>query len=170
VIVDEHLNPAGHPEIFVCGDLAHVTQNGKQVPGVAQPAMQMGDYAARRIRRLLAGARSSKQDQGFRYFDKGDMATIGRKAAIAKVEWPFKAHLGGFPAWVAWLGVHIFFLIGFRNRFSVFRQWAYTYLFYQDGVRLITGSQELPGWEHTDSVHPVGETTEPIRETAATGR
>jgi NADH dehydrogenase len=164
VIVDQHLNPAGHPEIFVCGDLAHVTQDGKQVPGVAQPAMQMGDYAAKRIMQQLPGGSVSKKDKGFHYFDKGDMATIGRKAAVAKVEWPFKAHLGGFPAWVMWLAVHIFFLIGFRNRFSVFRQWAYTYLFFQDGVRLITGSQDLPGWKYSDGMYG-HQTTRPIDET-----
>jgi len=170
VMVDQHLNPAGHPEIFVLGDLAHFVQDGHQVPGVAQPAMQMGDYAARRIRRLLTGTPSPKQDRGFRYFDKGDMATIGRKAAVAKVEWPFKAHMSGFPAWVMWLAVHIFFLIGFRNRLSVFRQWAYTYLSFNDGVRLITGSQDLPGWGYTDSVHPVNETTEPIKDEIAKPR
>jgi len=162
VLVDQHLNPAGHPEIFICGDLAHFEQDGKQVPGVAQPAMQMGDYVARRIRRMLTGARAQGQDRGFRYFDKGDMATIGRKAAVAKVEWPFKAHMSGFPAWVMWLAVHIFFLIGFRNRLSVFRQWAYTYLSFNDGVRLITGSQDLPGWGYTDATHPANETTEPL--------
>jgi NADH dehydrogenase len=166
VMVDEHLNPAGHPEIFVCGDLAHATQDGKQVPGVAQPAMQMGDYAAKRIAQQLPGASPAKKDKGFRYFDKGDMATIGRAAAVAKVEWPFKAHLGGFPAWVMWLAVHIFFLIGFRNRFSVFRQWAYTYLFFNDGVRLITGSQDLPGWGYSDGLFNGHETTRPIDETA----
>ena len=150
VLVDEHLNPQGHPEIFICGDLAHVEQDGRQVPGVAQPAMQMGTYAAKRIARLLAAERGSGRtgkDAGFRYFDKGDMATIGRSAAVAKIEWPFKAHWSGFPAWVTWLVVHIFFLIGFRNRLSVFRQWAWTYLTFNDGARLITGSQELPGWE-----------------------
>jgi len=143
VMVDEHLNPAGLKNVFVCGDLAHFEQNGKQVPGVAQPAMQMGDYAAKRIAQTLAGKVSAK---GFRYFDKGDMATIGRAAAVAKIEWPFKGHWSGFAAWVVWLTVHIFFLIGFRNRFSVFRQWAITYLTFQDGARLITGSQALPGW------------------------
>jgi NADH dehydrogenase len=167
VLVDHHLNPAGHPEIFVCGDLAHVEQDGKQVPGVAQPAMQMGAYAAQRINLLLRGAIPPKKDKPFHYFDKGDMATIGRKAAVAKVEWPFKAHLGGFPAWVMWLGVHIFFLIGFRNRFSVFRQWAYTYLFFQDGVRLITGSQDLPGWGYTDGIFEGHETTRPVDEAVA---
>ena len=166
VVVDQHLNPAGHPEIFICGDLAHVTQDGKQVPGVAQPAMQMGDYAAKRIVQHLPGSNPPKKDKGFRYFDKGDMATIGRKAAVAKVEWPFKAHMDGFPAWVMWLAVHIFFLIGFRNRFSVFRQWAYTYLFFQDGVRLITGSQDLPGWTYSDGMHG-HETTMPIDEAIA---
>ncbi len=166
VMVDQHLNPAGHTEIFVCGDLAHVEENGKQVPGVAQPAMQMGDYAAKRIMQRLPGASMPRKDKGFHYFDKGDMATIGRKAAVAKVEWPFKAHMGGFPAWVMWLAVHIFFLIGFRNRFSVFRQWAYTYLFFQDGVRLITGSQDLPGWSHTDGMFG-HQTTRPIDEAVA---
>jgi NADH dehydrogenase len=84
--------------------------------------------------------------KGFHYFDKGDMATIGRKAAVANIVWPFKAHWSGFMAWLAWLMVHIFFLIGFRNRLGVFRQWAWTYLTLQDGARLITGSQDLPGW------------------------
>ncbi len=144
VLVDGYLHPPGHPEIFVLGDLAHFEQDGKQVPGVAQPAMQMGDYAARRISLLLQG-KADKQ-KPFRYFDKGDMATIGRKAAVARISWPFHAHWSGFMAWLTWLVVHIFFLIGFRNRFSVFRQWAYTYMSFQDGVRLIVGSQDLPGW------------------------
>ena len=144
VLVDDHLHPAGHSDIFVLGDLAHFEQDGKQVPGVAQPAMQMGDYAAKRIGLLLEG-KGDKQ-KPFRYFDKGDMATIGRKAAVARIAWPFHAHWSGFMAWLTWLVVHIFFLIGFRNRWGVFRQWAYTYLRFQDGVRLIVGSQDLPGW------------------------
>jgi NADH dehydrogenase len=152
VLVDEHLNPKGHPEIFICGDLAHVEQDGKQVPGVAQPAMQMGAYAAKRIG-MLVGREAGSEGcdlKGFRYFDKGDMATIGRKAAVAKIVWPFKAHWSGFMAWLAWLMVHIFFLIGFRNRLGVFSQWAWTYLTLQDGARLITGSQELPGWKEKE--------------------
>ena len=149
VMVDEHLNPKGHPEIFVIGDLAHFEQDGKQVPGVAQPAMQMGIYAAKRIGCLVGHEAGSEgcDTKGFRYFDKGDMATIGRKAAVAKIVWPFKAHWSGFMAWLAWLIVHIYFLIGFRNRLGVFRQWAWTYLTLQDGARLITGSQDLPGWK-----------------------
>lgn len=164
VFVDGYLNPPGHPEIFICGDLAHFEQDGKQVPGVAQPAMQMGRYAAKRIGRLVAvglGSDGSGRDEQFRYFDKGDMATIGRKAAVADIKWPFKGHWSGFPAWATWLVVHIFFLIGFRNRLSVFRQWAWTYLTFSDGARLITGSQELPGWNVEDD--PNGHlTTKPL--------
>jgi NADH dehydrogenase len=158
VFVDSHLNPPGHQEIFICGDLAHVEENGRQVPGVAQPAMQMGRYAAKRIGRLIAasfGSDGSGKDEPFHYFDKGDMATIGRKAAVANIQWPFKGHWSGFPAWVTWLVVHIFFLIGFRNRLAVFRQWAWTYLTFTDGVRLITGSQELPGWNAGDDSRAV---------------
>lgn len=150
VFVDKYLNPPGHPEIFICGDLAHVEEDGKQIPGVAQPAMQMGEYAGKRIARLVAaelGSDGTGKNEPFHYFDKGDMATIGRKAAIANIQWPFKAHWSGFPAWMIWLVIHIFFLIGFRNRLTVFRQWAWTYLTFKDGARLITGSQELPGWK-----------------------
>jgi NADH dehydrogenase len=146
VQVDEHLNPPSHPEIFVIGDLAHVEENGRQIPGVAQPAMQMGAYAAKRIGLLVKDPAAAAQQKPFHYFDKGDMATIGRKAAVARIVWPFHAHWSGFMAWLTWLLVHIFFLIGFRNRWSVFRQWAYTYIRLQDGVRLIVGSQNLPGW------------------------
>jgi NADH:ubiquinone reductase (H+-translocating) len=164
VFVDGFLNPPGHPEIFICGDLAHFEQDGKQVPGVAQPAMQMGRYAAKRIGYLTAkglGSDGSGKDEQFRYFDKGDMATIGRKAAVANIQWPFKGHWSGFPAWMTWLVVHIFFLIGFRNRLAVFRQWAWTYLTFRDGARLITGSQDLPGWKVKDD--PTGDlTTKPL--------
>ncbi len=160
VIVDQFLNPKDHPEIFICGDLAHAMQDGKQVPGVAQPAMQMGTFAAKRIGQLIGESRGG-QNKGFHYFDKGDMATIGRSAAVANIQWPFKAHWSGFPAWTTWLVVHIFFLIGFQNRFFVFLSWASTYIGRKDGVRLITGSQELPGWGHTDD--PVGHlTTRPL--------
>jgi NADH:quinone reductase (non-electrogenic) len=148
VLVDEHLNPAGHPEIFVCGDLAHVEEKGRQIPGVAQPAMQMGDHVARMIGEDLDG----KPRTRFHYFDKGDMATIGRLAAVAKVEWPFKAHWGGFPAWLTWLVVHIYFLIGFRNRIAVLFEWGWTYFTFTHGARLITGSQNLPGWTEQQGV------------------
>ena len=143
VLVDEYLHPAGLPNVFVLGDLAHFEQDGHQVPGVAQPAMQMGDHLARMIAADLKG----KARPAFRYFDKGDMASIGRMSAVAKVEWPFKAHMSGFPAWVTWLVVHIFFLIGFRNRISVFAAWIWTYFTFTRGARLITGDQRLPGWQ-----------------------
>lgn len=151
VQVDEYLNPAGHPEVFVCGDLAHFEQNGKQVPGVAQPAIQMGNHVAQMIAQDMAG----KPRKPFHYFDKGDMATIGRLAAVAKIEWPFKAHWSGFPAWVTWLVVHIYFLIGFRNRITVFLEWAYTYFTFTRGARLITGDQTLPGWAEQEGIAPM---------------
>lgn len=143
VIVDDRLNPPGLPEVFILGDLAHFEQDGHQVPGVAQPAMQMGDH----VGKMIAADLKSLRRPAFRYFDKGDMATIGRMAAVAKVEWPFKAHMSGFPAWVTWLTVHIFFLIGFRNRLSVFAAWIWTYFTFTRGARLITGDQTLPGWQ-----------------------
>lgn len=142
VMVDSFLNPPGLPNVFIAGDLAHVEQDGHQVPGVAQPAMQMGTYAARAIAASLQGKRRPK----FRYFDKGDMATIGRMSAVARVQWPFKAHMSGFPAWITWIAVHIFFLIGFRNRLAVLATWVWTYFTFSRGARLITGDQRLPGW------------------------
>ena len=142
VLVDDQLNPAGLSNVFVLGDLAHFEQNGHQVPGVAQPAMQMGDH----VGKMIAADLVRKPRPPFRYFDKGDMATIGRLAAIAKVEWPFKAHLSGFPAWVTWAVVHIFFLIGFRNRLRVAASWFWTYVTFSRGARLITGDTKLPGW------------------------
>ena len=142
VLVDDRLNPPRLPEVFVLGDLAHFEQDGHQVPGVAQPAMQMGDHVAKMIAADLAGT----SRPAFRYFDKGDMATIGRMSAVAKVEWPFRAHMSGFPAWFIWVTVHIFFLIGFRNRLSVLASWIWNYLTFTRGARLITGSQDLPGW------------------------
>ena len=112
--------------------------------------MQMGSFAAKRIGQLIGATSVHGKQKGFHYFDKGDMATIGRSAAVANIQWPFKAHWSGFPAWVSWLAVHIFFLIGFQNRFLVFFSWARTYIGQKDGVRLITGSQELPGWGVVD--------------------
>jgi NADH dehydrogenase len=143
VLVDDRLTPPGLPEVFVLGDLAHLEQDGKQIPGVAQPAMQMGDHVARMMAADLKGAKRP----AFHYFDKGDMATIGRMAAVAKVEWPFKAHLSGLMAWLTWITVHIFFLIGFRNRIAVFMSWIWSYFTFTRSARLITGDQKLMGWE-----------------------
>jgi len=150
VYVDKQLNPQGLPEVFVCGDLAHIEQDGHLVPGVAQPAMQMGRHAAK----VIAADLADKPRPDFRYFDKGDMATIGRLAAVAKIEWPFKAHWSGFMAWITWLVVHIYFLIGFRNRLAIFSSWAWTYFTFRESARLITGDLRLPGWEEATRSQP----------------
>lgn len=156
VMVDDQLNPPGLPDVFILGDLAHFTQDGHQVPGVAQPAMQMGDHVGCMIAADLAG----RERPAFRYFDKGDMATIGRLAAIAKVEWPFKAHLSGFFAWITWAVVHIFFLIGFRNRLRVAASWFWTYVTFSRGARLITGDLRLPGWQDRVQAGPAEEASQ----------
>lgn len=132
VVVERDLSIPGFPELFVAGDLAHVEQDGKLVPGVAQPAMQEGVHAAANIVRRIRGDATTP----FHYHDKGSMATIGRAAAIAEFS---HLKLSGLPAWLAWLFVHILFLIGFRNRILVLVQWAWSYLTFQRGARLITG-------------------------------
>jgi NADH dehydrogenase len=132
VLVNRDLTVPGHHNVFAIGDMTNLEQDGKPLPGVSPVAMQMGRHVARNIRDDMAG----KPYEEFRYFDKGSMATIGRKAAIAEIR---KLHLSGFMAWMAWLVVHIFFLIGFRNRFAVLFNWAWSYFTYQRGARLITG-------------------------------
>jgi len=145
VFVNDRLNIEGHEEIFVIGDLAHFEQNGFPVPGVAPVAIQMGQYVAKEIRRRT----SDKPSEPFRYWDKGSMATIGRTKGIAQIG---KVHLSGLIAWLAWLFIHLIYLIGYRNRFFVLLNWAWQYLSWQSGARLITGSEKLPGWrEHIDS-------------------
>jgi NADH dehydrogenase len=161
VPVNQTLNPAGHPEIFVCGDLAQFEQDGNPVPGVAQPAMQMGDHVGKMVGEDLEGKRRTP----FHYFDKGDMATIGRMAAVARIKWPFRANWSGFPAWVTWLTIHIFFLIGFRNRIAVFFDWVWNYFTFTYGARLITGSHDLPGWAQQEGVKAPSESA-PIDTTA----
>ena len=140
VVVNDRLNIDGHPEIFVIGDLARFEQNGAPVPGVAPVAIQMGQYVAKEIRRRTTGEPS----QPFSYWDKGRMATIGRSKGIAQIG---KIHLSGFLAWSAWLFIHLIYLIGYRNRFFVLLNWAWQYLSWQSGARLITGSNVLPGWK-----------------------
>jgi NADH dehydrogenase len=103
----------------------------------------MGNHAAK----MIAADLNGKPRPPFHYFDKGDMATIGRLAAVADVKWPFTALMSGWTAWFAWLTVHIFFLIGFRNRLSVMWSWIWNYLTFSDSARLITGDQTLPGWK-----------------------
>ncbi|WP_242394016.1 NAD(P)/FAD-dependent oxidoreductase [Anaeromyxobacter oryzisoli] len=129
------LTVPGHPEIAVAGDLAAVASDGAPVPGVAPAAIQEGRHAARNVLRALAGRRPLP----FRYRDKGSLATIGRAAAVARIG---RLQFAGFPAWLAWLLVHIFFLIGFRNRVAVLAQWAWSYATFKRGARLITDTAE----------------------------
>ena len=130
VKVERDLSLPGHREVFVAGDLAAFEQNGRPVPGVAPAAMQMGRHAARNVLRSIAGQPLAP----FRYVDKGSLATIGRRAAVADFG---RFKLWGLPAWLAWLGIHIFFLIGFRNRLVVLMDWAWAYFSYQRTARLI---------------------------------
>ena len=132
VMVLPDLTVPGHPEILVLGDLAHVEQDGGLVPGVCPAAMQMGEYAAKLLDRRLRGGISPP----FRYWDKGSLATIGRHAAVANFG---RIRFDGPLAWLAWLFIHIFFLIGFQNRFLVMAKWAFQYLTFNRGARLITG-------------------------------
>ena len=132
VVVNEDLTIPGHPEVQVIGDLANFShQNGEPLPGVSPVAMQQGRHAARNVVRMIRG----EKPQPFRYFDKGSLATIGRNKAVADLK---LFHLTGLPAWLAWLFVHIIFLVGFRNRLLVLIQWAWAYLTFDKGARLIT--------------------------------
>ncbi len=132
VIVQPDLTLPGHPEVFVTGDLASATRhNGQPVPGVAPAAIQMGKFAARQIKRAVAG----KPREKFEYLDKGSLATIGRSRAVGQFG---KIHISGYFAWMAWLFVHLLFLVGFRNRLFVMSEWAWAYLTYNHSARLIT--------------------------------
>src|SRR6195256_3716560 len=167
-LVQPALSIPGHREVFVIGDLAALNdENGKMLPGVAPVAIQQGDWVADTIARDL----ENQPRRNFRYHDKGSLATIGRAAAVAQFG---KFELSGYFAWLAWLFIHILFLIGFRNRLIVMIQWAWSYLTYERGARLITGSDELPGWTKEDSgatgaspVHP-GADTNPLEAAAGT--
>jgi len=140
VLVNPDLSIPGHREVFVVGDLAALKDaSGQLVPGVAPAAIQQGKATARNIVHDLQG----QPRRDFHYLNKGSLATIGRAAAIAQFG---KIHISGFVAWLSWLFVHIFFLIGFRNRIIVLIQWAWSYFTYERGARLITGDQTLPGW------------------------
>jgi NADH dehydrogenase len=132
VVVNDDLTIPGHPEVQVIGDLANFShRNGEPLPGISPVAMQEGRHAARNILRMIRGEKPTP----FRYFDKGTIATIGRNKAVADLKF---FHLSGFPAWLAWLFVHIVFLVGFRNRLLVLIQWAWAYLTFDKGARLIT--------------------------------
>lgn len=134
VLVREDLSLPGHPEVFVVGDLAAVPLRegaDELVPGIAPAALQMGRHAARNVVRALRG----EAPRPFRYRDKGLLATIGRAAAVARIG---RLRFSGLVAWLLWLFVHVWFLIGFRNRVAVMLQWAWSYLTFKRGARLIT--------------------------------
>lgn len=132
VVVNNDLTIPGHPEVQVIGDLANFShQTGAPLPGISPVAMQQGRHAARNVLGMIEG----RKPQRFRYWDKGTMATIGRNKAVADLK---ILHLSGFPAWLAWLFVHTFFLVGFRNRLLVLFQWAWAYFSFDKGARLIT--------------------------------
>jgi len=137
VKVNPDLTTMNYPDVFIAGDLALVAgASGKPLPGVAQVAIQGGAYAAKTIRARVTGGKALP---AFRYFDKGDMAVIGRAAAVANV---FGMHLSGLPAWLIWLFVHLMYIVEFQNRVIVFVQWGFQYLTFSRGARLITGAAE----------------------------
>jgi NADH dehydrogenase len=141
VQVNPDLSIPGHPNVFVIGDLATLKDgSGNLVPGLAPAAIQEGKATAHNIVRDLHG----EARKPFHYVNKGTLATIGRAAAVAQFG---KIHISGFIAWLSWLSVHIFFLIGFRNRLLVLIQWAWSYFTFERGARLITGDQTLPSWD-----------------------
>ena len=131
VLVEADLSVSEHPHIFAIGDVAHATSGGADVPGVAQGAIQGGAHVARSIRADIAGTARPT----FSYRNKGELATIGRSSAVGTIG---RLRLSGWIAWMAWWSVHIFFLIGFRHRMTVMTSWAWSYLTFQRGSRLIT--------------------------------
>jgi NADH dehydrogenase len=155
VLVQPDLSIPGHAEVFVIGDLAALQdEHGKMLPGVAPVAIQQGNWVGETIARDL----ENQPRRNFRYYDKGSLATIGRAAAVAQFG---KFEMSGYFAWLAWLFIHILFLIGFRNRLLVMIQWAWSYFTYERGARLITGSDELPGWTQSQPQLPKTEAAEP---------
>ena len=134
--VNADLTVPGHPEIFVVGDLALAYRGDRPLPGVAQVAMQQGSYAAKAVVKRLRGGDLAP----FRYFDQGDIAVIGRAAAVANLFGII--HLWGFPAWLVWLLIHLMYLVEFRSRVVVFIQWGSQYLTFGRSARLITGKVE----------------------------
>jgi NADH:quinone reductase (non-electrogenic) len=147
-IVNPDLSLPGHPEIFIIGDLAHIEQDGKMLPGVAQVAMQGGAYVAKLIKHRLRG----EAFRPFHYFDKGSLAVIGRARAVANLP---GIHLSGLVAWFIWLFVHLMQLVEFSNRVLVFVHWGFLYLTYNRGARLITGPETVHEPVREEDMHSV---------------
>ncbi len=138
LVVEPGLFLAEHPEVFAVGDIASVKdQHGKPVPGVSPAAMQMANHVAAIIHRETEEGVDVPARRRFEYWDKGTMATIGRSAAVAKMG---SLEFSGLPAWIAWLGVHLLFLVGFRNKIAVFLQWVYSYVTFRRGARVVIHS------------------------------
>ena len=173
VPVQRDMSLPGHPEVFVIGDLAAAKDaQGKPLPGVAPVAIQQGKFVAKLIRNEVKGGLPSTlgtppSRPSFHYWDKGSLATIGRAAAIAQFG---KIHISGYIAWLSWLFVHIFFLIGFRNRLLVFIDWAWSYVTYERSARLITGSTYLPGWTSKDALMKVTNAPSTVQEIHTSAR
>jgi NADH dehydrogenase len=137
LLVEPDLSLPGHPEVLAIGDMVQI-RGAATLPGVAPVAMQMGRYAAKLVKGRLRG-----KDVGpFKYKDKGNLATIGRGRAVAEL--PPHIRAWGFPAWALWLGIHLFYLVGFQNRLLVFIRWGFSFLTHGRGTRLITGEQNMP--------------------------
>jgi NADH dehydrogenase len=136
IVVEPDLTLEGHPEVLAIGDMVKV-RSEPPYPGVAPVAMQMGRYAAKLVRARLRGENAGD----FAYHDKGNLATIGRARAVADLK---RLRLSGFPAWVMWLLIHLWYLIGFQNRLLVFLRWSISFLTHGRGARLITGEQHMP--------------------------
>ena len=158
IFVEPDLTVPGHPEIFVVGDMINLDdEHGQQLPGVAQVAIQGGKYAAATIKNRLAGKPAGKP---FKYFDKGSLATISRFAAVASIG---KLRLDGFFAWVIWVVVHLFYLVGFKNRVSAVMHWAISFLGRGRSERVATVQQAFA----RRAIHEYGDPFERAREEIA---
>jgi NADH dehydrogenase len=150
--VNPDLTVPGYPDIFIVGDLAlSLGEDGNPLPGVAQVAIQGGAYAAKTIR---ARVNRKKDTKPFHYFNKGDMAVIGRAAAVANI---FGFHLAGLFAWLTWLFVHLIYIVEFQSRVLVFVQWGFEYLTFSRGARLITGAAATDSLEKPGALSNMGD-------------
>jgi NADH dehydrogenase len=153
ITVEPDLSLAGHPNVFAIGDLAYVETNGQVVPGLAPAALQMGSYVGKLLSAEVKSKSGERAREPFDYWDKGTLATIGRGKAVADIG---RFKFGGVVAWLLWVFIHIFFLVGFRNRVMVLIEWAYAYVTLHRGARLITGgdlaSREEPALRYQPPV------------------
>ncbi|HZV59289.1 MAG TPA: FAD-dependent oxidoreductase, partial [Candidatus Eremiobacteraceae bacterium] len=148
ISVNPDLSISNYTDIFIVGDQAlAASEDGKPLPGVAQVAMQGGAYVARTIRARVEG---KEPPRPFHYLNKGDMAVIGRAAAVANI---FGLHLSGLPAWLVWLFIHLIYLVEFQSRVLVFIQWGFEFITFSRGARLITGTSGTDSIDNSSAVH-----------------